>query len=602
MKSLFLLILFSIPFISFSQTNPDELLANEYYNNGEFEKAKGLYQKLASSQKNIPNIHNNYFKLLIAIEEYKTAEKYVKKAQKYYPNNVYYQIDEGLIDIALGNPDAADKKFKSLIQDISDNQYMVRTASQYFINNQLNDYALRAYLVGRKKSNSKNLFALELANTYRIIGKKSEMLDEYLVFATLRPNNLRYVKNVLQNILQDQDDIKLFQNLLIEKVQSDPNQIIYSDLLIWVNIQQNDYISAYYQARAIVKRLGEGPSQILDIAEIAEKNKYYSEAEEIYTYVVDNFKNDKYYASAKNQLINVKEILIKEQYPIDTLAIRDLTIRYHQLINEIGLNNQTVEAFRSKALLHAFYLDEKDSAINILNQILTIPRIDRNTIARSKLNLGDIYLLQNEPWESTLLYSQVEKDFKSSQNGYEAKLRNAKLNYYKGNFELAKGHLDILKTATTKEIANDAMSLSLLIQNNTVLDTSDFVMEQFASIELLEFQHKTDEAIKAYRDMLDKYPQHSLVDDIYWKLANLSHSTGSYENALLYLDTINEGFAKGIYGDDAFFIKAQILEENLFDPDQAMDLYKKFMIQYPGSIYVSDARKRFRKLRGDIVN
>ena len=49
--------------------------------------------------------------------------------------------------------------------------------------------------------------------------------------------------------------------------------------------------------------------------------------------------------------------------------------------------------------------------------------------------------LKNEPWEATLLYSQVEKSQKEDQLGQEAKLKNAKLHYYNGDFDLAKDSL-----------------------------------------------------------------------------------------------------------------------------------------------------------------
>jgi hypothetical protein len=147
-------------------------------------------------------------------------------------------------------------------------------------------------------------------------------------------------------------------------------------------------------------------------------------------------------------------------------------------------------------------------------------------VAEAKISLGDIYLLKGEPWEATLLYSQVEKSHKETTTGHEAKLRNAKLNYYKGDFELAQAHLDILKLATSREIANDAMDLSLLITDNTGLDTSTVAMEAYASVELLVFQNKLTGALVELDNMLRKFPGHSLTDEIHFKKANISSDGG----------------------------------------------------------------------------
>ncbi|MGL1884889.1 MAG: hypothetical protein OCD76_00130 [Reichenbachiella sp.] len=595
-RLLYLIILFSN--IALAQTNQEIQLANEYYIQGDYEKARGIYEQLINNKKNIPGIHNNYFNLLLSTNDYKSAEKYIRRAQKYYPTNIYYKIDEGIVYSASGNEEAADEKFIEVIESISDNQFLTRTAAQYFTNRQQTAYALKTYQIGRKASNDPTLFSLELANTFRLLDQKENMINEYLVFASLRPNNLRYVKNILQSILQNPDDIELFQMILIEKIQKNPDSIQNAELLIWAYMQQNDFNGAYRQAVALVKRHGEDPSRIMSIARIAKSNESYLEAEEIYQYIVDNFAQSRFYSLARNEIIDVKSIMVKSEYPIDTNSVRDLTFRYQDLIEEVGINNQTIEAYRSKALLHAFYLDEKDSAILILNEIIATPRISKNLTAESKLDLGDIYLLADEPWESTLLYSQVEKDMQSSRIGYEAKLKNAKLSYYLGNFELAKSHLDVLKTSTTKEIANDALSLSLLITNNTAFDTSDFVMKEFAFIELLQFQNKIDAALVSYQEMLVNYPDHSIVQYIYWRLANLNVDIGGYENALLYLSLIEEKYATDLYGDDAAYLKAKIYEDKL-DPTYAMELYKAFIIQYPGSIYVAEARKSFRRLRGD---
>ena len=53
--------------------------------------------------------------------------------------------------------------------------------------------------------------------------------------------------------------------------------------------------------------------------------------------------------------------------------------------------------------------------------------------------------------------------------------------------------------------------------------------------------------------------------------------------------------------DDALFLLARIQEEDVKDKAQAQTLYQQLLTKYPGSIYVAEARKRFRRLRGDAV-
>lgn len=602
MKRFFYLYVIIIPNLLAAQNSDRVQLANEYFINGEFEKARDIYDDLAGSPQYIQQIHNNYMNILLNAGDYKTAEKHLKRARKYYPSNVYYQIDEGLLYLEIGEVEKSEKIFSETIENAKENKYLIGTAAQYFISKQLTPYALEAYLQARKSDKDKTSYALELANTYRLLDLQTEMIDEYLLFATIRPNNLRYVKNILQNILQKEEDIQNFKDILIDKVQKNPNEKIYPELLIWVNLQQNDFYGAFVQARAVDKKFKTHGNRVMNIGSIALENKAYNDAIDIYTYVTETYPNTGNYITARQQIIKAREEKVKNNFPVEKQAIRELTWDYKQLILDIGVNAQTIEAFRSKALLHAFYLDELDSAINILTEIIAAPRINPSLKAKSKLDLGDIYLLTGDPWEATLLYSQVEKDNKDSPIGYEAKLKNAKLNYFQGNFELAKSHLDILKLATTREIANDAMALSLLIQDNTALDSSDFVMKKFASIELMLFQNKKDSALVAFQKMLKNYPGHSLTDEIYWKMARINLELGHFENALLELQAILSGYSTDILGDDAMFLSAQIYQEHLYDNAKAMEIYNEFLTTYPGSVYVAEARKRFRSLRGDNIN
>jgi len=209
--------------------------------------------------------------------------------------------------------------------------------------------------------------------------------------------------------------------------------------------------------------------------------------------------------------------------------------------------------------------------------------------------------LIGEPWESTLLYSQVEKSSKETPVGYEAKLRNAKLSYYRGDFALAQSHLDILKMATTREIANDAMSLSLLIKDNTQLDTGDVVMKRFADIDLLIFQNKKFEALSALKKLKEDAADHPIIDEILYREAELNMEMAKFEAALDLLQEIVDNFGEDILGDDALFLIGTIYEDQLNEKDQAKEVYQEFLIKYPGSNKAAEARKRFRTLRGDFL-
>lgn len=588
---------------AYAQTTDEIELANQYYEQGETDKALLLYEELAKNSENVPLIHQNYLELLINAEEFKEAEKYLERQIRSRENSESYKIDLAQLHELTGDSKKAEALYQNLIDEAVKNSYRTQRLAQLFFGKRMYDRAVETYKKARELQNDESgTFALQLANLYRILAEKDKMIAEYFRYINLNPARLDYVKNMLQNSLTEPADLEAFESVLLEKVQKNPDNLSYSDLLIWAQVQQKNFYGAFIQARAIQKRLNTGGSELIDLGIIAIDNEDYATAIKIFEYLAKEFEQGNTYFVARRYVIKAREELVKHTYPIEREQIIQLVKDYQQLVKEIGLNSTGLEALNSQALLYAFYLNQEDSAVAILNQIIEAPRVNPSLQAQSKLALGDIYLLIGEPWEATLLYSQVEKQYKDDPLGYEAKLKNAKLSYYKGEFALAEGHLDVLKEATTREIANDAMALSLGIKNNSVLDTSDIALKMYADAELLLFQNKKEEALQALDKMLQQFKGHSLTDDILFMQAKIMLEQGKYQQAVDKLTVISEHWKEDVLGDDAYFLRARIYEEYLEEKERAQEYYREFLTMFPGSLHIAEARKRFRTLRGDAVN
>ncbi|MCB0538462.1 MAG: tetratricopeptide repeat protein, partial [Bacteroidetes bacterium] len=226
------------------------------------------------------------------------------------------------------------------------------------------------------------------------------------------------------------------------------------------------------------------------------------------------------------------------------------------------------------------------------------PKKTKNTL---KLELGDIYILDDNVWEATLLYAQVDKDEKDSPIGEDARFRNAKLSYYKGEFEWSQAQLKILKGATTELIANDAIDLSVFIMDNLGLDSITTTMEEYSKAELFALQNRNEEALQTLDDILKTYPGHALTDDVYYKKAQIYFSKNNYEKAVEMLNAILLNHKEDILADNAAFMLGDIYQNYLMDKEKAMKYYKLIITDYSGSVLLVEARKRYRALRGDNI-
>ena len=290
-----------------------------------------------------------------------------------------------------------------------------------------------------------------------------------------------------------------------------------------------------------------------------------------------------------------------EGYDYSNEELLKLEQEYEQFLSKFGKSRMTASIVLELANLEAFYLNDLDKAIQLLDELINYPGIDHKLQAMAKLNLADFYLMKGERWESTLLYSQVDKAYQEDILGHEARFRNAKLSYYVGDFQWAQAQFDILKASTSKLIANDALDLSVFIMDNLGLDTSAAALNLYAQADLMVFQNRFDEAFAKLDTLNREYPAHALEDDMLYLKSKIYHKQRNYSKTAEMLQTIIDQHPEGIRADNAIFELAELYEKHLDDLEKAKMLYETLFIDYSGSTFAVEARKRFRVLRGDKV-
>ena len=324
-------------------------------------------------------------------------------------------------------------------------------------------------------------------------------------------------------------------------------------------------------------------------------------ASDAYSYLIKKGKDGYYYLSSRIELLNVKYLKITGTGTYTREDLTGLEKEYNNTLNEFGKSSETIDLVKNLSHLQAFYLDQTEPAIALLQEALNITGIKPATIANIKLELADIYLFSGDQWEASLLYSQVDFAFKNDPLGAEAKFRNARLSFYIGEFEWARAQLDILKASTSKLIANDALSLSLLITDNLDDDSSTAGLNYYAKADLYLYRNKPDMALKTLDSIETLGTYHPLFDEVLYKKAQIMIQKKDYTEADTLLGKLIRFYPNDILGDDAMYIRAQLNENQMNNKQKALEYYQKLITDYPGSIFVADARKRYRFLRGDNV-
>lgn len=594
---------FSISSIkSFAQQGNDEQIkasmAKEFFYGNESQKSIDLYEELIDKKFN-QEYYDNLLTLYYKVEENSKAEKLIKKAIKQFPQNSIFQADLGTHYFKIGEKEKAEKQYNKSIESLQANQNSIVILANYFILHNNSDYAIKTFQKGRILLNDNYSFIYDISFLYQRNGKYEEMTMEYLNLLDLNPSMLNQVKIYLGSIIQQDTENKFldyFRSAILKKVQQQPNNESLSQLFIWILLQQKNYDMAFLQAKSIDKRFESLTGQtVYEIANIALNNLAYDIAQKGFNYLIEKGEENSYY------LLSRLGLLSSLYYPfINTInhtqkEINSLKTEYKTTLEKLGKTISTIPIMQQYAYLLAYYLSSSQEAVDILDETLAMPQIKREDKAKSKLMRADIYLMENDIWEASLTYSQVEKEFKNDVIGSEAKFKNAMLSYYNGDFKWASSQFDVLRSSTTKLIANDAMEYSMLISDNIDEDSTYNGLAYYSKAEFALYQHKYDKAL-SYLDTLNQnYLSHPLFDEVLYKRAEISILKNQYQEADSLLNQIIIKYPTDLMADDAIYLLAELCETHLKDPKRAKDYYEKIILEYPNSLYVTQARKRYNE-------
>lgn len=577
----------------------DESLANEFIKNREFDKAYELYVKLYDQYPN-QYYFTGLINTLIQLNRLKDAEQAIRKQMR-GQNDIQLSVDLGYIYLLEGDKSKSDKTFNKIIEELPADRNRINQASNAFRVRNLDEFALKVYEKGSKMPQLNYPFYLEKAGLYQTSGDFSKAIDEYLLQLDYQPEQYELIKNRLMSSLMmgsDEQMAELLRNKLLEKVQSNPENENLNKLLIWFFLQQKDYDFAMNQAKALDRRFGDRDALVLEIADISLENNQFATALDGYKAISSKGNKGAYYFYALFGELKSRYHLAESEHSNDISYYQKLSTDIDKAIENIGWNTESSSLAIIQAQIFAYKLNRSDDAVTLLQKQLNL---QHNAAAKNELKmyLADIMLFKNEVWEATLLYSQIDKEMKNEPVGHEARFRNARLRYFIGEYGWAVGMLDVLKAATSKLTANDALSLSLQIHDFLKEDTTGMSLKAFGAVDLLIYQKNDKDAKKILDTLMINASYAALQPYFLMRKAELTEKDGEFQLADSLYTQIYTRFQSHFIADDALMRDALLNETKLIQPEKAMKLYELLMDSFSSSIFVIEARRKFRILRGD---
>jgi tetratricopeptide (TPR) repeat protein len=500
---------------------------------------------------------------------------------------------------------ATEKIFSELISDLSPNPTQIIELSNAFRSKNKTDFALKTLEKGRKLLRDSYPLNVQFAEIYASNGDFENMFKELINLLELSITQKSAVQNTLLRFIDfanpESKEFVSLKSVLLEKTQKNMDNIIYSEMLIWFYIQSANFSAAITQSIALDKRFNYAGEYVLEVGKMALENRNYEQARKAFKYVISLGQEYPFYSEAERLNLNVRFTELTSNRNYTQQEIDETIKEFQQTIARLGAKRSAFELGIELAYIQAYFGNKSTDAIALLNELVSLPGLTDIQKASGKMLLADIFVLQGEIWDASILYMQIDTDFKYEIIGQEAKYKNARIYYYDGEFDFAQSQLSVLKESTSRLIANDAIQLSTLITDNFGLDSNFQIMGWFAQGDLQLEQHKYTEAFSYYDSVLRAEPGHSLEDEILYRKAKAMELQGRWDDAIPFLEKIVSNFGNDILADDALFRLADIYEIQKGDKEKALEYFKKILLNYKGSLYSTEARKRLRILRGEKV-
>ena len=583
-----------------TQRQIDERLAHEFYYKKDYEKARDIYKNLYDTYGQT-NYFSQYADCLIMTGDYEAAEKAYKAFLKKNPQNWKSHVDLAYVYSQQGDNPKAVKYLNKVLKDVPDTRNAITEVSNLLRNRNFNDVAIALFERGAKNPNVNYNFYLEKAYTYNQMLDFENATECYLLYLKEKPDQFEMVKNRLRVMMMydlNGNVSDVIRMALLRKTQEEPENEEFSSLLMWYSLQEQDYDLALMQLKALDRRgKGDYERDILYVAQIASDNRQYDIAIEAYDYILEKSGEGVYYVQATVGFIKNSYAKAEAEGNRDKAFYETLSGQIDEAFEKIGYTGDMMPLVLVQADILAFELEKYDEAKALLNRVLELG-FSSKTNAELKMKLADIYLLTDEVWEATLLYSQVEKSMKNEPIAHEAKYRNAQLRYFIGEFGWANAALDVLKAATSKLVANDAMTLSLTISDNLEYDTVG--LKRLAKADYYIYQRKYDLANVTLDSVAAYNPNEVSLPNVFYRKAKIAINKGDLELADSLFKRVYEGYADSYMADEALVEDAQLLENQLNRKEEAMECYSRLFDYYTASVYVAQARKSYRRLRDEL--
>jgi len=575
-------------------------MADSFLQNEEYEKAIEILESLYEQS---PGNSAFYRKLKDAYESVKRYDDAIQLVEGRIEQNATPQLvaEKARLQYQNGDEEAADRTWAAAIDRAPQRATTYRLVYQSLLDVRRFRRAIEVLQSARTQLEDDTLFRTELARLYGLDGRHRKAMQEYVALLNERPDRLALVRSRLQGFVDRGEGVEAGTAVLDAAVENHPLNTAYRELLAWLYMSTDDYEAAYDVYRALDRLQQSEGRQLYAFARKAADADQFSIATTALEAVLERYPDAEVAAQARRTLGDTYRRWATPSPEASSLgpdssARYDAARRaYRTFLDEHPSHEARPTVLRALGSLELDVYRALDRAQATLEQVVSA-HASSPAAGEARYDLARIALLRGDLERAELLFSRLADQAGTDVLADRARFELARLQFYRGRFDAAAARAQTTSADPSADVANDAIELSVLIQENRGPDSLDTPLRQYARAQLDVRRRQFDAATARLDSLLQNHGRHALADQARFDRARVQLAHGDTSSARETLLTLPRRHPRSPYADRSLYRLAQIHEAQ-GRPEDAISLYNRLLSEYPKSLLAADARTRLRTLR-----
>ncbi len=568
--------------------------ARRFEDQGDFERAVTIYQKLAELSPNNPGYYAAILRNLLFLKDYQRSldliEQYkLRSAGKTTADMMSafsLEIDRGEVLHKMGMADSAMVLWRQSLNRVGYDQSAYAKVVRTMMANRLLDEAVDIVTQARERGANPRFMAMELALIYRTRMEYADATTEFLKVYQHQPARFSMVQKELSRFPESESVADSVIKALRNALPEDHDGAVRK-LLVGFLIRNQRYDEALLEVQ-ILDSLAKQPGKNgFEFAQWFLREDQISHARSLFQGVVTK-------AQVPDGLKVAARLGLARCLEQEGRA-EEAVIQYEELV-QLGLKRPEGREARFRAgVVKLHDLGDLAGAQADFQALLAagLFRIGNQEVG---LWLGDCHVMAGDLESAKQSYGQALGRGRQRGESVPAVLntRLARLVLWQGHLSDAAERLNnVVRGKLDDDDTNDALVWSLFL---TAVQGDSEAVTVFAQGDLLSFQGQHHEAIGAFQDARKVTPGGRVAQESLMRIALEYRALGQPASAADSLRSFLAVYPNSINRDDVQFLLGDILQRDLGDIPAAIEQYEQLLIESPGGMHTEEVRRRIREL------